>query len=529
MSSTDKAVDNSVAWMRPLNASIAGIFVALAAASYLCSPLYSAELYWHLTLGRWLIVSQSLPTHDLWTIAGAGQEWRAASWLFDLLVFFLKDLFDRWDKGFLALVVFKLSLCSLFLLVLAHSYTKRSKSAFFGTMTATIVAAGALTTVSLTPTLCGYVLYPLIIHLVYESARHPSKVQHSFVFFVSLLAANLSEAALAISLTATVLYLSASSEQITSARARFIVLLFVPLFLTPYGGMQIIDSVRLFAHDVWFQTTVVRHGGTVYDYPSVFLILLWLLFAMFLSHGLSRSKLQTRRSEVVVALLYSLLAFAVPQYSAYALIMVGLLLSLTWSGTEGASDESRNLGPVAEGIILFRNQLMSWPFTGVIWLLLALIFLNTVNVIKQPVLHAALPEREVSFLLEQSLLNPEMTGAVLHEAAIAPYLIYRFSDVDKQLDKAPMRVIIDFRTIALNPAVARAEYDFRNLLPGWNDYLRYAEPRTAVLNTRSPAFQLFLTSPEWQLKFIAGRKLEDIDDKSILDRLGYNWAVFVKT
>ncbi|MCB0360829.1 MAG: hypothetical protein KDD44_14370, partial [Bdellovibrionales bacterium] len=52
---------------------------------YLVSPLIDPDLWWHLTVGRWILAHQSLPIVDNWNRFALGHSWVAYSWSVEVL------------------------------------------------------------------------------------------------------------------------------------------------------------------------------------------------------------------------------------------------------------------------------------------------------------------------------------------------------------------------------------------------------------------------------------------------------------
>lgn len=61
------------------------IVIALAAGLYICGPVVDPDLWWHITIGRWIIAHRDVPVVDHWTLFGQGEVWRAYSWMIEIL------------------------------------------------------------------------------------------------------------------------------------------------------------------------------------------------------------------------------------------------------------------------------------------------------------------------------------------------------------------------------------------------------------------------------------------------------------
>src|SRR5207247_9639682 len=71
------------------------VLLALPAIGVLRSKvnLEDADIWWHLRTGEWILSHHMLPLTDPFSLHGAGKEWVAYSWLFEVLVFRLHQWF----------------------------------------------------------------------------------------------------------------------------------------------------------------------------------------------------------------------------------------------------------------------------------------------------------------------------------------------------------------------------------------------------------------------------------------------------
>lgn len=63
-----------------------------------------SDIWWHLRIGHWILANRTVPVRDLFSSHAMGQPWSAYSWLFEVLV---SGIFDVWgDHGILVLTIF---------------------------------------------------------------------------------------------------------------------------------------------------------------------------------------------------------------------------------------------------------------------------------------------------------------------------------------------------------------------------------------------------------------------------------------
>ena len=81
-----------------LKAKLAGyqpfylLFLPLLLGSYLCRPIGEPELYFNLTIGRWIQAHHDVPHVYLWSELGKSQAWVSTHWFFQLTISVLEDL-----------------------------------------------------------------------------------------------------------------------------------------------------------------------------------------------------------------------------------------------------------------------------------------------------------------------------------------------------------------------------------------------------------------------------------------------------
>lgn len=111
--------------LEPLSARYARLFLALAFCLVLfgicSSAIASADTWWHLATGRWIVEHHAVPHADPFSYATAGKPWVAHEYLTDVLMFLLHR-----RGGFLALAAANgLLLASAFAIVAFSSYAPR--------------------------------------------------------------------------------------------------------------------------------------------------------------------------------------------------------------------------------------------------------------------------------------------------------------------------------------------------------------------------------------------------------------------
>ena len=69
----------------------------------LCRPIVNADIWWHLTTGKYIIAHKAIPYQDVFSYTVPGREWIDLSWLFQVIIFTLYHY-----CGLYSLIVFKI-------------------------------------------------------------------------------------------------------------------------------------------------------------------------------------------------------------------------------------------------------------------------------------------------------------------------------------------------------------------------------------------------------------------------------------
>ena len=85
------------------------VSLVIMVGSYISLSIGDPDLWWHITIGRWIVSHQTVPRVDYWNMFSGDKLWRAYSWSNEVLL----ALVDQWagEKG---LLIFQILLaCSL--------------------------------------------------------------------------------------------------------------------------------------------------------------------------------------------------------------------------------------------------------------------------------------------------------------------------------------------------------------------------------------------------------------------------------
>lgn len=471
-------------------------FFVLLAAAYLCMPIYSATSFGQLAFGNWIWSDGQVPATDLWSVAGWGKSFALPGWLFHVLMFKVEAF-----GGGKALILLKLALYAAILFSTAHFFSCKAGDRFVGTIFALLVCAGMLSPADIDTEVAGFLLLVPAVALAYCSSSI------LVVFALGLAAVNFTSSSLLVwAVFSLLVFQERSKREAFSSSA----VLAVSLFCSPYLGRDLAYSVQQLFYFLAIQVGRAADPATVYDFGFAFLFLLWLILGLAW-HGAPRA---LKRGELTILLAGSLLALTHKAFLPYALFFTGLSLSLLW-GRAGALGGG-NLRLAFEKT---RQALSKVDRVGVVWLLLCLLIPTVYRLYKSPVTQAMLPAHETDFMLEKKLPFP-----LLHEAAVGPYLMYRFTAANGEAEE---KIFAAPWTAPLDPASALGDLFLSKLSPGWERNFSRADAQTVLCRCGTPLYYLLSSSRDWRLVFEAGEAKGAPERVSA--RFLFSWAVFVRS
>jgi hypothetical protein len=139
-----------------------GFYLALFG---LCSgAIASADTWWHLATGRWIVQHHAVPHNDPFSFATSGKLWVAHEYLTDVLMFYIHRL-----GGFIALAVANAFLLTLTFTVAAHA---ASSSRLVSYLSALLAAFAARPAFALRPQSISLAFGAVFLWILRESLRH---------------------------------------------------------------------------------------------------------------------------------------------------------------------------------------------------------------------------------------------------------------------------------------------------------------------------------------------------------------------
>jgi hypothetical protein len=483
-------------------AGIVQLSFTAALASYLCNWITEPDFYFHLLVGRWIHAHHALPTTDIWTRLLLGHPWLDANWLFQYLLSAIEDC-----CGWTGLAVFKLLLSFVFVWLSAVVFSAAAADRFFGTCLAAIVSCGVLEPSFFGPELAAYSLFLCFLASAY-AVRNGSAGRRAWIAggFSAVLLANLHPSYL---LVLAVALLTAVFHRGQRAFAFFLLTAVAALF-NPYLGKQVLFEAGEIAAQAKYYLQTQSAVATVFDYSFSFLLLLWFLTTCI---GAARSSVVRQGEEIFLAAVLSLLSLAVKSLLPFALLSTAFVSARLWAESLAAETP----GQLALSFRELQGKLSKLPAPGSIWVLLCLVFVNSVNFIKQPNIDWFLPKHALDYLQEKHLEFP-----LWHESGIGPYVAYRLADQNGE----PRELAAwDFRAVSVNQELLWNE---KNNL--WRESFSIFDPKTVLVRSHTPLYETLATNPRWRLVFQAGQEVKPEDAAEKAENPPFlAWALFVSS
>lgn len=469
--------------MRILEWILFSIIVGLSITGALADP----DLWWHVTIGRWIVGHGALPSVELWNRFGFGHPFTPYSWSFEILA----ALLDRLG-GLKALLIAQMVLVAVTSLVIAWCISQAAKDYFFGMLIGAVVTSGFVAQYTLRPQSIVWLLFALVLSISFQiRADGISSKRLLAIAGVMMAWANLHITTVIGVITILVLLFDPRD------RRRWIVPVVVAIIatcFTPHFGYEWVIFFSKADHPLALRSIAEFGPGTVLDYPVGLLIgLLALLFTFLFCAPRS----------VPVPLLFLVGAFtlgglAVVKFLPFALITTGYAAGLAWYNVQKGV-RSEPVQNVLEGFERLRKGIAYCSGTGLLFLLLCVIVVKVHDLLNHsPVMTESVPESAVDFMIAHQLPKPFM-----NTFGDGGYVMYRLSTDTGEL--APdERVNIDGRTNVNDPAIMELNQRALDGRLSWRRYIDRVNPETILWRNRSPLTAILLASGEWCRVFANG-------------------------
>jgi len=440
------------------------------------------DLWWHITVGRWIIEHKSLPHQDYWNMFGHGQPWRAYSWSNEVIFAFVDSHFGIY--GLLSLKLF-LALClaaSLFWVM-----SKISSDWFFGGLLGIFSTAACFNHFTLRPQCLVWIYFALVIYIctLIERQGQSRKLLLSLTLIMCLWANTHITSVLGIGVIVAWLFRASDWKQ-SLKPAGFA---FLGTLITPYLGGEWITFISKSGHPFDHRAIAEFQSATVMQHSTAFLLIVSALLLCFWH-------LRPKTLEVLKMLCagaFILGSLAVVKFLPFAVILVAALVAEFWWR------EAKNrtaLGNLAEGFERSRALFSKIPAEGLSFVFMCLSIVNFMPLWSSPISHEITPVKAMDFIIDYKLPFP-----LLNDFGRGGYVMYRLSNQAGELEHL---VSIDGRTnITPQEIWEKSQASFLGKA-SWRDYINSVHPKTILWPTESPLSAILLNAKEFCRVFQSG-------------------------
>lgn len=458
--------------------------VMLAAGIYICGPVIDPDLWWHITAGRWILAHHAIPHVDYWNMFGAGQPWRAYSWLVEILFAWVDSHFDIHGLLALQMLISVLISFSLF-----YCLGKISRDWFFGALLGAWSTLACFNHFTLRPQSLVWI-YLIWLVLVAETieTRGVTRGRLAALFFIMVLWAN-THLTSVLAILAVMGWLWKKGQERIALKAGGVC--FLGSLMTPYLGGEWITLFMKSGHPFQHQDIAEFQSATIMQYSTAFLVISLVVLLAFLHH---RPK-SVHTGKLLVAGLFVLAGLAIVKFLPFAVIYCSAVIAAIWYRERA---DRLALGNLAEAIERFRVGFGKIPREGLSFVFICASILYAVRPWREPLNYDIIPVAAVDFMQKKDLPLP-----ILNEFGRGGYLMYRYSDpsgtprylvpIDGRTNVTPHKVFNEFE------AALAGKYN-------WKSYFETVKPETVLWPTESPLVTILLEGKSWCQVFESGDK-----------------------
>lgn len=469
--------------------------------TYICNSVADPDLWWHIVIGRWIIANRDVPHVDYWNLFGAGQPWRAYSWLTDAM--FAAVNHSAGPVGLLYLqIVFALALAISFCYV---TY-RLAGDAPIGLLLGGFSTVACFNHFTLRPQVLVWIWAAWVVLLSERLYRgEPLRKVAPWLFFVAMLWANCHLTA-ALGLIIVVLW-SFSKEGLRTT-AGGAAAYFLGTLATPYLGGEWVTLAKKSGHPLKFQAIAEFQPATILQYSTGFLII---AFAVVIALLVSDPR-RFRIGAAVCAAGFLAAGLAVVKFLPFGVFMLGGLAAVWFSSAnrelaaDGEISEQalESLGGLGEGLVRYSrwaHGLSTGLFLPLAFVCWSVITVKILGLSRNPINLGVTPQTSVDFIKDNNLPKP-----ILNEFGAGGYLMYRFTD---EQGKPELLVPIDGRTNVNSPE-AWEMYTASFLgKREWRKFIDVVKPQTILWRQGSAFTALLFASGEWCRVFSSGSEEDD--------------------
>lgn len=466
--------------------------IVVLISSYICLPIFDPDLWWHITVGRWIYANGTVPVNEHWNLYAAGRPWTAYSWPAEL-IFSFADKF-----GISGLMTLQILMAVIVVATFFVVYSKIAHDWFIGGVLGVYVACGCIGFFAVRPQSLIWPIFCAVIYVSYQINKIGLTMQYKALLFILMLLWSNLHISQIFGIFAIVL-ITFDLKKIYSKTLPAIFTAFLGSICTPYLGYEWIIFFSKSAHPFIYSTILEFGPATILHYTTC-LFILGIVLSLALLFELKRSKEFTQL--IILAACSSIAGLAVVKFMPFALVCIAALLAAVLGEFKLQNTADHIQSNLFIGIKKLGSIYDKLQGNGFAFLLVAITWVTIHKLYDQPLWDSKIPIKAVDFIEKHNLPQPLMNA--LGEGG---YLMYRFSDpVTGELTN---KVTMDGRTNVNLPEVAMKSSRAYQGQNKWNEYLELVKPNTILWKSYSPLIQILGQDNEWCKVFSEFREDQD--------------------
>ena len=453
--------------------------------SYLCVPIADPDLWWHITVGRWIIAHQEVPVVDHWNLFGVGQPWRAYSWSNEVVYAWVEQLWG--EKG---LAIARLCLALLFVGAMQYILGCLAGSYCIGALLGVFTSVACMGHFSLRPQTVTWTLFACVLLVADRVCK--AGVARATAVAAAVIGCVWANTHLSAILGVFGLALwSLNGSAVGSSLRRTLVLVgcfIIGSLISPYMGGEWLTLFEKSSHAFRFNSIDEFRPAHIRQYSSGFVVI---QIALLLTLCFSSNRVPSF-NRIVLAVSMLLLGLAVVKFLPFAIIALSALVAVWWRDNAGSQENVHSSNKLVAGLAMLERFISSRQSAtlGALGFFFACIaWVSIVQSLRQPVDYSGIPKSSVDFIEAKSLEHP-----VVNEFGDGGYLMYRFSSPQGE----PQHLVaLDGRTNINPPKIWKG---YEAALRGgeeWDSYIRAVNSKTIVWRQDAALASILLVSPEW--------------------------------
>ena len=459
--------------------------IVFATGIYIAGPIVDPDLWWHITVGRWILGHGAIPHTEHWNKFAFGNPWVAYSWLPEVMFAALDSTFSI--RG---LLISKLILAVFLALSLFYGYSKIAEDNFFGGLLGMYGTVACYQNFTLRPQTFVWVFFIWTLLISHRISKEGFTTKRGLLLaLVMCLWAN-THLTTAIGIFTIAAWIAAPSRIKDTGKA--VLSGFLGTLITPNFGTEWLTFFHKTGHPLKFSVIAEFSPATVLMYPTGFVIVLCFL-CLLLFHFKPRSAEPSRLFFATVLIGGGL---AVVKFLPFSSLGLAAVIASMWA--EARSHEDEPFGNFSEAIEKFRGLYTWLPKEGLSFVFMVTIVLNVMSVWRYPLGLSIVPADPMDFIIGESLPHP-----LMNPFGQGGYVMYRLSDEQGNLEH---KVPIDGRTNVNPPEIWEQYYKALLGQEDWHLWLDTVQPQTILWKSERALTSLLLLHPDWCRVYQNGTK-----------------------